>query len=266
MFGSAFFGLIILSVVLISSSVGIFKSYGAVANTNSTQIFDDAKLQKLLTGYVNWNVNVPTEELPEEGNNCVIKPGDVNLLLDPFSKGTVSQTCDIKADSSLIFPFYEGWCDSGGGGMYGEKSYDKMLNCALDSDKGVTKMEAWLDGNKIVDNQVVVDLNAPYNMKFAYDKLPQNKYFKVIKTPSFFDLIVTNKTRFATTAYEKPEEFQSSPAKYIAVAHCFCGLLTNITSGPHELRYKTTITGTGGIEKNKGWDQVTDVIYKLNAK
>ena len=87
----------------------------------------------------------------------------------------------------LIFPFYEGWCDSGGGGMYGEKSYEKMLNCALDSDKGVTKMEAWLDGNKIVDNQVVVDFNAPYNMKFAYDKLPQNKYFKVIKTPSFFE-------------------------------------------------------------------------------
>ena len=89
MFASPFFGLIILSVVLVSSSVGIFKSYGAVANANATQIFDDAKLQKLLTEYVNWNVNVPTEELPEEGNNCVIKPGAVNLLLDPFSKGTV---------------------------------------------------------------------------------------------------------------------------------------------------------------------------------
>lgn len=55
---------IILSIVLVFSNVGIFKSYGA---GNATVTFGDAKLQKLMTEYVNWNVNVPTEELPEEG-------------------------------------------------------------------------------------------------------------------------------------------------------------------------------------------------------
>lgn len=114
---TTFFVFIVLSVVIVFSNVGIFKSYGAV---NATEIFDDAKLQKLMTEYVNWNVNVPTEELPEEGSKCVIKPGPVNLLLDPFSKGTVAQTCDIKAGSSLLFPFYEGWCDSGGRYVRGE--------------------------------------------------------------------------------------------------------------------------------------------------
>ena len=63
---------------------------------NTAVIIDDTSLQKLLAEYYNWNVNVPTEQLPEEGNQCLIKPGPVNFLLDPFSKGTVSQTCDIK--------------------------------------------------------------------------------------------------------------------------------------------------------------------------
>lgn len=226
---------------------------------------NQSKLAELGAEYVNWNVNVPTDQLPEEGNKCVIKPGLVNFLLDPFSKNTVVQTCNIKSGTSLLFPFYEGWCDSGTNDIYGETSYEKLLNCALDSDKGITKMEAWFDGNKIVDTQVVVDLNPPYNMKVAYDNFPQNKYFKIIKTPLLFDITVTNKSRFATTAYEKPEDFQSSPATYKAVAHCFCGLITNVTPGTHELRYKTTITGTGGLTTGKGWDQETDITYKFKV-
>ncbi len=75
-----------------------FKSYAE---------FDKKGLEQLDTEYVNWNVNVATDELPEEGNNCVIKAGNVNLLLDPFYKGTVSQNCDIKSGSSLFFPFYD---------------------------------------------------------------------------------------------------------------------------------------------------------------
>ena len=75
----------------------------AINGTNSTAVnADDTSLQKLLAEYYNWNVNVPAEQLPEEGNQCVIKPGPINFLLDPFSKGTVSQTCDIKAREPLI--------------------------------------------------------------------------------------------------------------------------------------------------------------------
>lgn len=257
-----YLGCVMICLMLLLSSNGLFKSYGA--DQTSVNI-DESKLVDLGAEYVNWNVNVPTEQLPEEGNNCLIKTGSVNFLLDPFSKGTVVQTCDIKAGSSLLFPFYEGWCDSGTHELYGEQSYDKMLNCALDSDKGITTMMAWLDGSKIVDTKVVVNINPPYDLKVVYDNFPQNKYYKVIKTPSFFDITVTNKSRFASTTYEKPEDFKSSPATYKAVAHCFCGLVTNLTAGTHELRYKTIITGTGGLEKNKGWDQETDITYKFNV-
>jgi hypothetical protein len=88
-----------LFLMLILSSFDSFKSFGAEKNSLN---FDKTGLERLFAGYVNWNVNVPTEQLPEEGNQCVIKPGDVNFLLDPFSKGTVTQTCDVKSGSSLL--------------------------------------------------------------------------------------------------------------------------------------------------------------------
>lgn len=224
--------------------------------------FDKKGLEQLLAEYVNWNVNVPADELPEEGNNCVIKAGDVNLLLDPFSKGTVSQTCDIKAGSSLFFPFYEGWCDNGNHDLYGEQSYQVMLDCALDSDKGIVTMTAWLDGKQIVDIKVN---NVKYHTPFViYDKFPENKNYKTIITPSFFDLTVTNKNRFGAATYEKPSDYEKSPAVYKAVAHCFCGLITNMTKGTHEVRYNTIIEGSGGAE-GKGWDQQTDITFKFNV-
>ena len=58
------------------------RSYGVEAPIN----FDKTRLEGLVAEYVNWNVNVPTEQLPEEGNQCVIKPGDVNLLLRSFQQ------------------------------------------------------------------------------------------------------------------------------------------------------------------------------------
>jgi hypothetical protein len=254
LFGSAISGLMILL------SFGLSTSFGADISLRNG---NDSGLEKLLAEYFDWNVNMRTEDLPEEGNQCVIKPGDVNFLLDPFSKGTVTQMCDVKSGSSLLFPFYDGWCDNGGHDLYGEQSYKKLLDCTLDADKGIVTMVAWLDDNKIIDIKVNnKDVN---NLKVVYDNLPQNGYYKVIKSPTFFNLTVTNGSRFASTAYEKPEDFQSSPVIYKAVGHCFCGLVTNLTAGTHELRYKTVIEGTGGIAEGKGWDQATDVTYKFNV-
>src|SRR5215217_2641105 len=96
------FGYSMLGLMLILSSFGSFKSFGA--DMSSANV-DDSKLEQLLAEYQNWNVNVPTEQLPEEGNQCLIKTNSVIFLLDPFSKGTVTQTCDIKSGSSLLFPF-----------------------------------------------------------------------------------------------------------------------------------------------------------------
>jgi hypothetical protein len=254
-------GCVGLCMILVLSSFTAFKSNGT---ENATVNLDDTNLQKLMAEYVNWNANLPTEQLPEEGNHCLIKPGPVYLLLDPFSKGTVSQTCEIKLGSPLFFPFYEGWCDSGTQGVYGVKDYKKMLGCALDSDKGVVTMQAWLDGKEIVNIKVNnKDVN---NSKLVYDKYPDNVYYKVIKSPSFFDVTLTNKSRFASDAYQKPEDFQSSPYTYKGVAHCFCGVLSNLTHGDHELRYKTLIEGSAGLAEGKGWDQVTDITYKLKVR
>jgi hypothetical protein len=266
-----------LSLLLILSTIGTVWSSGtnnttingtnstAVKSTNNTAVnFDNTSLQKLLAEYYNWNVNVPTEQLPEEGNQCVIKPGLVNFLLDPFSKGTVSQTCDIKSGSPLFFPFYGGWCDSGTTGLYGVQDYKKILDCTLDSDKGIVTMQAWLDGKEIVNTKV--NNKDVHNLKLLYDKYPGNKYYKLILTPSFSDLTLTNKSRFGSDSYEKPEDFQSSPHTYKAVIHCFCGLVPNLMPGTHELRYKTIIEGSAGLADQKGWDQETDVTYKLNVK
>jgi hypothetical protein len=247
-----------LGLMLILSSFGSFKSFGA--DMSSANV-DDSKLEQLLAEYQNWDTNVPTEQLPEEGNQCLIKTDSVIFLLDPFSKGTVTQTCDIKSGSSLLFPFYHGLCDNGSPDLYGEQSYKKILDCALDTDKGIVTMVAWLDGNKIIDTKVNnKDVN---NLKVVSDNFPQNMYYKVIKSPSFYNLTITDTSRFASDY--KPEDFQSSQAIYKAVGHCFCGLVTNITAGTHELRYKTIIEGTGGIAEGKGWDQETDVTYKLNV-
>jgi hypothetical protein len=254
------FGYFMLGLMLTLSSFGTFKSFGA---DMSSANFDDSKLEELLDEYQNWNVNLPTEQLPEEGNQCLNNKTDsIIFLLDPFSKGTVTQTCKIKSGSSLLFPFYHGWCDNGGHDLYGEKSYKKILDCTLDTDKGIVTMVAWLDGKKIIDTKV--NNKDVHNLKIVYDNLPLNKYYKVITSPGLYNLTVTNATRFVDT-YEKPEDFQSSPAAYKSVGHCFCGLVTNITAGTHELRYKTVIEGTGGIAEGKGWDQETEVTYKLNV-
>jgi hypothetical protein len=274
-----------LSLLLILSAIGTVWSSGAnntaVNGTNNTAVnggnntavnggnntainFDDTSLQKLLAEYYNWNPNLPTEQLPEEGNQCVIKPGQVNLLLDPFSKGTVSQTCDIKSGTSLFFPFYGGWCDNGSEDFYGVQDYKRLSDCALDSDRGIVTMQAWLDGKEIVNTKVNnKDIN---NLKLVYDKYPANTYYKLIKTPSLFDLTLTNKSRFASEGYEHPEDFQSSPYTYKAVAHCFCVIVPTLSPGNHELRYKTIIEGSAGLAGDKGWDQETDVKYKLNVK
>jgi hypothetical protein len=255
--------LLILSTIGFASSTGVNNTAVNVANNTAVNI-DDNRLEKLLDEFMNWAINVPTGQLPSESNQCLMRTDSVILLWSPFGEGTVTQTCDIRSGIPILFPFYTGWCDNGNNGLYGVQDYKKISDCALDADKGIVTMQAWLDGKEIINTKV--DNKDVNNLNLVYDKYPGNEYYKVIKTPSFFDLNVTNKSQFASEQYEKPEDFQSSPYTYKAVAHCFCGLVTGLTPGNHELRYKTIITGTGGISGEKGWDQEYDITYKLNAK
>ena len=189
--------------------------------------------EKLVTEFLNWWVNVPVEEDPQQLENpCVIHNTDsVIFLHDPFEMGDIKNTCTIP-QKSLFFPFYIGWCDNGAQGFYGTDSYDKLLECALDANRGLVTMNAYLDDKKIVD--VLIDNTDVHNLRVLYNN-SLDSYYKEIGPTDLFDLTITNKTQYAN--YEKPEDFASSPAKYKAVAYCFCGFIDKdkITPGNHQV-------------------------------
>ena len=132
---------------------------------------------------------------------------------------------------------------------------------ALDSEKGIATMSARSEWKEIADIKVN---NAKYYMPLLFMSNILNSNTNKTITPSFFNLTVTNKTRFGADTYQNPSDFEKSPVVYKAVAHCFCGLITNMTTGTHEVRYTTIIEGSGGPGQS-GWDQQTDITYKLNV-
>ena len=176
--------------------------------------------------------------------------------------GEIKNTCTIP-HKSLFFPFYIGWCDNGNQGYYRTESYNKLLECTLDANRGLVTMNAYLDDKKIVD--VRIDNTDIHNLKVLYNNSLDN-YYKEIGPTNFFDLTLTNKTQFQN--YEKPEDFASSPAKYKAVAYCFCGFIDKdkITPGNHQLTYYTKIEGSGGLDKTKGWDHESKITYILTIE
>ena len=65
-------------------------------------------------------------------------------------------------------------------------------------------------------------------------------YYQEIGPTDLFILNITNKTQY--TNYEKPQDFESSPAKYKAVAYCFLWFLlikNKLSPGNHQLNYFT---------------------------
>ena len=233
-------------------------------NETQQQNNDTINFEKLVAQYLNWWINVPIEEDPQQLDNpCVIHDtGSVIFLHDPFEMGEIKNTCTIP-HKSLFFPFYIGWCDNGNQGYYRTESYNKLLECTLDANRGLVTMNAYLDDKKIVD--VRIDNTDIHNLKVLYNNSLVN-YYKEIGPTNFFDLTLTNKTQFQN--YEKPQDFESSPAKYKAVAYCFCGFIDKdkITPGNHQLTYYTKIEGSGGLDKTKGWDHESKITFILTAE
>lgn len=228
--------------------------------TNNTNI----DFENLVNQYLDWWVNVPYEEDPQQLENpCAIKNIDsVIFFQDPFEMGNIKNTCTIP-DKSIFFPLYIGWCDNGSQGFYGTQSYQKLLECTLDANRGLVTMNAYLDDKKIVD--VKIDNTDVHNLKVLYNKSLDN-YYKEIGPTELFDLTITNKTQIQS--YEKPQDFKSSPAKYKAVAYCFCGFIDKdqLTPGNHDLIYYTKIEGSGGLDKTKGWDHESKITYTLTIE
>jgi hypothetical protein len=225
---------------------------------------DNIKFEKLVAEFLDWWANVPFEEDPQQlVNPCVIHETDsVIFLHDPFEMGNIKDICTIP-HKSLFFPFYIGWCTNGHTDLYGTNSYEKLLKCTLDSNRGIVTMTAHLDDKKIVD--LLIDNTDVNNLKVRYNNSLAG-YYKEIGPTNFFDLTVTNKTQY--TSYEKPHDFASSPVKYKAVAYCFCGFIDKdkISKGNHQLTYYTKIEGSGGLDKTKGWDHESKITYILTVK
>jgi len=249
----------LIFVILYFSNIQEAYSSNETQKNNNTVNFE-----KLVSDYLNWWVNVPFEEDPQQLENpCVIKETDSIILLhDPFEMGEIKNTCTIP-HKSLFFPFYIGWCDNGNQGYYRTESYNKLLECTLDANRGLVTMNAYLDDKKIVD--VRIDNTDIHNLKVLYNNSLDN-YYKEIGPTNFFDLTLTNKTQFQN--YEKPQDFASSPAKYKAVAYCFCGFIdkNQITPGNHQFTYYTKIEGSGGLDKTKGWDHESKITYILRIE
>ena len=243
-------------------SFNILESHGI--NETQQKNNDTVNFEKLLTQYLNWWLNVPFEEDPQQVDNpCVIHETDsVIFLHDPFEMGNIKNTCTIP-HKSLFFPFYIGFCDNGNQGIYGTESYNKLLECTLDANRGLVTMNAYLDDKKIVD--VLIDNTDVHNLKVRYNN-SLDSYYKEIGPTDLFDLTVTNKTQY--TNYEKPQDFASSPAKYKAVAYCFCGFIdkSQISPGNHQVSYYTKIEGSGGLDKTKGWDHESKITYILKIE
>ena len=243
-------------------SFNILESHGI--NETQQKNNDTVNFEKLVAQYWNWWINVPIEEDPQQVDNpCVILNTDSIIFLhDPFEMGEIKNTCTIP-HKSLFFPFYIGFCDNGNQGYYGTESYNKLLECTLDANRGLVTMNAYLDDKKIVD--VLIDNTDVHNLKVRYNN-SLDSYYKEIGPTDLFDLTVTNKTQY--TNYEKPQDFASSPAKYKAVVYCFCGFIDKdkISPGNNQLSYYTKIEGSGGLDKTKGWDHESKITYILTVK
>ena len=251
--------LMLFTFVLLNTSFNLVEIYASNETKQNSIDFE-----KLVGDYINWWINVPVEEDPQQlANPCVVHETDSIIFFhDPFEMGNIKNTCTIP-DKSIFFPFYIGWCDTASQGYYGVQSYNKLLECALDANRGLVTMNAYLDGNKIVD--VMIDNTNVHNLKVLHNKSLEN-YYKEIGPTDFFKLTITNKTQY--TGFEKPEEFESSPAQYKAVGYCFCGFIDNekLNPGNHELIYYTKIEGSGGLDKTKGWDHESKITYVFTVE
>lgn len=253
-------------VFIVDSVLLLFQNSLAASRTSFP---DDTQLQSLLGEYWKWWINLPEGGNPTEDdrqtvkNNCVMHKSDsVVFLLNPFEQGNIGQECQIPANSSVFFPFYTSWCDSGLKKFNGSQSYEKILQCALDDDRGFVIMEAWWDKKKIVDIQVDnIDVK---NLKVAKNNLPHENYYKEIRTSSFYDITVTNKTQYSNI-YQHPDEFAISPKVYKAVSHGFIAFIPAIPAGNHELKYHTNLIHSTGIGEKGGWDFESEITYNLKV-
>ncbi len=82
-------------------SFNILESHGI--NETQQKNNDTVNFEKLVAQYLNWWINVPIEEDPQQVDNpCVIHNTDSIIFLhDPFEMGEIKNTCTIPHKSLL---------------------------------------------------------------------------------------------------------------------------------------------------------------------
>lgn len=142
--------------------------------------------------------------------NCLANvDGPVVFMMNPTFAGaqTREKICEISSDQGILFNFLTAECDTG---VFEKKavSYEELLNCAIEDDKGILQKEAYLDGQRIPDDKV-----------------------HEIKTDQFNVTIGENNV------------YDAEPGTYPAAAHGYYVFIQSLPAGNHTLQYKSALFG-----------------------
>ena len=233
----------IISITLFISILSIYlnDTYGSNSSTISSGLNN---YNELFIKYLNYWVNLPPN-IASDSNvyDCVYHIEDNFIfLMDPYGKIKIDANCEFPAGKSIFTPFFFGWCDTGNIGYYG-KPLNFIIQCLGPINSGSYQITAKLDGREIVNTYIKIDKNSEWQI--IKNNFPSNNNLKIIDILDFFNLTVTNTTRYLND-YERPDDFAHTSKIYKAVGLCICGLIDSnlLPSGNHIFDYSITSLGT----------------------
>jgi hypothetical protein len=245
--------------------LSIQSSYG-IENTTRTDLIDH---EKILGKYWSWWVNSP-DDSPEANPKCSVDIDTQDsfvFLLDSFAADDAVYNCSgypIPKGYSILFPLLTSFCSQGDNGLYGA-SYDKILDCSLNLDRGKVRAIVSINDKEIVN--IIKDNGNGIEMKGRLqNNLPQLKYYKEIVPTKFVELLVTSNNT-SPTNWEKPQDFEKGPINYNAVFHCDCVIIDTgeLTPGDYVLKYIVNAeAGKSTINlSDEGWQFRSNTTYHL---
>lgn len=203
----------------------------------------DHDYNDLFQRYLDWWVNLPSNVASDSNvYECIyhIDNGYI-FLIDPYGKIEIKSDCEFP-QKHIFFSLLYGWCDTGNKEIYAKPLKD-ILECLGPINSGSYYINTKFDGKEIINAYIKIDDDN--NWKILKNDFPENANLKVIDIKNFFDLTVTNMTRYIND-YEHPEDFERNPINYKAVGLCICGIIDSslLTPGEHKLEYKISSIGT----------------------
>jgi len=151
------------SILAISTCFAIFVFTFGFQSAFSIALFDKDEspfqlpYDQWVTRYWNWWIATTKEQANPSDGSCLMKEdGPVVMLMDPSVGGNRKQMCDISSEKGILIGLWSGECDRGFNGQR-NSSYEKLLQCARDSNKGTIVGSLFVDGVPIAQLNVVND-------------------------------------------------------------------------------------------------------------